>query len=59
MNDQLKINVAGQEKVSARRKAYAAPVLEEFGNIRAITQAVGEVGAMDGASGSPNKTSLK
>ena len=55
MNEQLQNNVAGQEKVSGRKKAYAAPVLEEFGNIRVITQNVGKNGAADGQGGQMTK----
>ncbi len=33
-----------------RRKPYRAPVLHVYGNIRAVTQAVGSSGVMDGGT---------
>jgi hypothetical protein len=32
------------------KKPYRAPVLHVYGNLRAITQAVGSAGAMDGGT---------
>lgn len=38
------------------RKIYRRPVIRVYGNIRAITQAVGMTGAMDGGMGMTTKT---
>jgi hypothetical protein len=32
------------------KKAYRAPTLQVYGNIRAITQAIGSTGLMDGGT---------
>ena len=52
---------ANRKDNSARgsRKYYVPPRLERYGNLRAITTAVGPMGADDGGlGGSPMKTSL-
>ena len=47
-----------QKKCQVVKRPYVSPVIEVYGNIRAITQAVGQKGNPDGATASPNKTSL-
>lgn len=39
-----------------KRKAYRRPVINFYGNIRAITQAVGMTGLNDGGMGGTMKT---
>ena len=56
MNEQLKSSVAGPEMGSIQRKPYAAPVLESFGNIRAMTQSLGNTGMSDGGTGTNKKS---
>ena len=38
------------------KKPYRAPVIHVYGNVRAITRAVGKTGASDGGKGSMSRT---
>jgi hypothetical protein len=47
-----------KEKKEPRKNVYNKPKLTRYGDIRQLTQAVGMNGAMDGGTGTMNKTSV-
>jgi hypothetical protein len=53
-NTSIRPDKPGEDKLA--KKVYQSPELVLYGNISEITRAVGNMGMMDGASSSPDKT---